>query len=104
MRWFLIFIGVCLALTVLRAALAVLLIVVVLSLFWGALFRPAETFGFILLLLFSAVLQTHTIAVLILIGFLGFIVLLRQPAENQDPDAAPGQLTLPPPGVPHGSE
>jgi hypothetical protein len=77
-------------LTVLRAALAVLLIVLVLSVLWGALFRPAETFGFILMLLFSAVLQTHTLAVLILIGFLCCVALVCS-ADQRD---QPGDLKL----------
>lgn len=84
MRWLLIVIGVCFALAVLRAAIVVLFILVALSVLWGVFFRPAETFGFIALLLFSAVLQTHTIAVLVLIGFLGLVVIASRPVERED--------------------
>lgn len=87
MRWFLLFIGLCLALTVLRAAIVALLIVLALSLLWGAFFRPAETFGFVALLLFGAVLQTHTIAVLLLIGFLAFVTRFRWEKVEPTPTA-----------------
>ena len=81
MRWVLLLLGMCVALTVLRAALAVLLIVLALSLLWGLFFRPAHCFGCGALLLFAAVLQTHTLAVLLVIGFLGFIALVRRPVN-----------------------
>lgn len=95
MRWLVILVGLCIALTVLRAALAVLLIVLVVSILWGAFFRPAETFGSILLVLFSAVLQTHTLAVLILIGVLGFVVVVRRPVAPANAPAERAELCLP---------
>jgi hypothetical protein len=84
MRWFAIIIVACLALTVLRTAIVVLVAAVGLSVLWGVFFRPAETFGLLLLLAFISLLNLYPLAVLSLIGFLGFIVLMRRPASEDE--------------------
>jgi hypothetical protein len=88
MRWLLIVVGLCLALTVLRAALAVLLIAWLLLVLWGILFKPAETFGLLALLMFGAVLQTHTVAVLLIVGFLACVALVGRPDQPHPPSNA----------------
>lgn len=94
MRWIVIIILACLAVTVLKAAVTLLLILLGLAVLWGVFFRPAETFGFVALLVFSAVLQTHTVAVLVLIGFLGFIAFMRRPIEPREHTAEEPPLLL----------
>lgn len=83
MRWFAIIIVACLALTVLRAAIVVLVVAVGLSVLWGVFCRPAETFGLLLLLAFISLLNLYPLAVLSLIGFLGFIALVRGPVSEE---------------------
>jgi chromate transport protein ChrA len=80
-RWFLIFIGVCLGLAALRAAIAVLIVAIVLSLLWGMLFKPAETVGFAALLIFMGLLNQHPLPVLLVIAFFLSVALLRRPTE-----------------------
>ena len=89
-----------LILTALRAAIVVLVIVVFLSLVWGALFRTAETFGLLLLMMFMSVLNQQPLAVLSLIGFLGFIALMQKSPTPSGPVNAADPMRLPPPERP----
>src|SRR5689334_20194586 len=83
MRWFVIIIFACLLLTVLKAAIAVLLILLGIAALWGIYFRPAETFSFFALMCFMSVLERYPVPVLLLIGLLGVL------AYRQRPDGVP---------------
>jgi hypothetical protein len=79
MRWLVIIIVACLLLTVLKAAIAVLLILLGIAVLWGVYFRPAETFGFFALMSFMSVLERYPLPVLLLIGLLGVLAFLQRP-------------------------
>ena len=49
----------CLVVAAAKASIAILFAACILSLVWGAMFRPAQTFGFIGLCLLSALLQRY---------------------------------------------
>ena len=95
MKWFLIFIGACLALTVLKATALVLLILVALAVLWGTFFRPAETFVLLVLLVFTSLANQHPIAVLGVFAFLGFIALVRRDGPKMSPPPPPPAKPLP---------
>ena len=71
MRWLVIIIIACLLLTVLKAAIAVLLILLGIAVLCCLYSRPAELFGFFLLMSFMGVLERYPLPVLLLIGVLG---------------------------------
>jgi hypothetical protein len=73
----------------------VLLILLALALLWGLFHRPAELFGCAILLLLMSLLQQHPIALLTLIGFLGFIALVRRPVHGRGKGPEGRALLLP---------
>lgn len=52
----------CLLVSVLRAVIIILCVAFAFMLLWGALFRPQETFGLMLLTAFMLTLQTYPLA------------------------------------------
>lgn len=80
MRWVMLFIAAGLALTVLKAAIVVLLLMIALAILWGIFFRSAQTFGLLAFLVFTSLLQQHPVPVLVLVGVLGVIAYVRRPA------------------------
>jgi hypothetical protein len=94
MRWLVIIIVACLLLTVLKAAIAVLLILLGIAVLWGVYFRPAETVGFFALMCFMSVLERYPLPVLLLIGLLGVLAYLQRPDGAQtSKDTEPKLLT-----------
>jgi hypothetical protein len=92
MRWLVIIIVACLLLTVLKAAIAVLLILLGIAVLWGVYFRPAETFGFFALLSFMSILERFPLPVLLLIGLLAVLTFVDR--SNSPPVAQESQVKL----------
>lgn len=89
MRWLLIFLTLCVALTVLRAAAAVLLIALAILFLRGAIFRTAETCTLLFLLLLTSLTSQHPIAVLMTFAYLGSLALVRQTPVSEEGNAEP---------------
>jgi hypothetical protein len=81
-RWLLIIIVTCLALTALKFAVIALAIALLISVLWGAFAHPAEAFGTLAFFLFANVLVNHTVACLALAGCIGCCFIVRQPRSN----------------------
>lgn len=60
--------GACIALAVLRMAMAALLIAICALLVCGALFRPVETISFLMLAVAIGLMQSHPVASLVALG------------------------------------
>ena len=85
----------CLIVTALQGAMAVLMIAIVLSLIWGLFYRPEETLGCIGLGLLLAALQVHpwlTIGAALALAAVVLIARVRGGGGAADPPIA-----LPPP-------
>lgn len=82
MRWLVIILVACLAVTVLRATIVVLLLLLALAVAWGVFFRPAETFGFFGLMAFLGILERYPLPVLLLIGLLSLLALRSEQSRN----------------------
>lgn len=86
MRLMLILLVACVTMAALQYALVALLIVLAITILWGAYAHPAEllsTFAFFLL---ASVVTHHTVACLALGGFLGFWWIARRPDIQSEPD------------------
>lgn len=93
----------CLALTVLKFAAFALVIVLIVSVLWGAFAHPAETLGVLIFFVFASAMASHAVACLTFLGLLTVCLALRpiqprqpksedqsQARRNADPDG-PGQ-------------
>lgn len=98
MRWFLVLLVACVALTALRFAVIALVLILLITVLWGAYAHPGELFGTLAFILIANLLMTHTVACLALIGFLGFWLIVRRPdGAPESCDSEPKLLTYEPP-------
>jgi lysylphosphatidylglycerol synthetase-like protein (DUF2156 family) len=84
-KWFLILLVACVAVTALKFAIIALILALIITLLWGAYAHPGELFGTLAFFLAANLLMTHTVACLTLVGFIGFWLIVRRP------DATPTQ-------------
>jgi hypothetical protein len=75
-RWFLILLVACVALTALKFAAVALALVLVITILWGAYAHPGELFGTLAFFLIANLMMTHTVASLTLVGFLSSLLLV----------------------------
>jgi hypothetical protein len=88
MRWLLILLVACVALTALKFAVIALALAVVIMVLWGAFAHPAETLGTLAFFLFARILTTHTAPCLAFVAAIAICLLLRPtPQECHRDDA-----------------
>jgi hypothetical protein len=80
------FIVACVVLSVLQAALSVLVVVGILLLIIGAFYRPAETFGLLLFGAFSTLLQTHPVGCIWLITLMLAVAFFKRERAHRGPE------------------
>lgn len=78
MRLIGIILAACLALAILKAAIAALLLTCVIGILGGLIWRPKETLGLITLLIVGGIAQAHGAAVVGLVGLLTLCSALRR--------------------------
>lgn len=83
-------------LSVLQAALSVLVIVGLIALLIGVFVRPAETFGLLAFGVFANLMQSHPIGAIWLLSLAIFVTLLQRQRER----TVVTQPALPPASVP----
>jgi len=94
-RWFLILLLACVAVTALKFAVIALVLLLAITLLWGAYAHPGELFGTLAFFVIANLLMTHTVACLTLVGFLGFWLIVRRPDSRVDrPSEQPKLLKL----------
>ena len=86
MRLILILLVTCVIMAVLKLAIIALLVVLVITILWGAYAHPGELFGTLAFFLIANLLMTHTVACLMLIGFLGFWLIVRRSEAPSNTD------------------
>jgi hypothetical protein len=87
----------CIVLTVIQAALSVLVIVGILLLIVGVFYRPAETFGLLMFGAFSTLLQTHPVGCIWLITLMLIVAFFKRKRGGQGPeDHTPKTITYRP--------
>jgi hypothetical protein len=96
MQWILILLAASVVLSAMKFLVSGLVVVLAISLVWGALCRPQETFGLLFFLLVAQVVTEHTGAALAVTAVLGFLLICRGPAAPQK-NTTDGPK-LPPPG------
>jgi hypothetical protein len=84
MKLFATFFVFCLILAAAKAAIAVLAIAIMLALLWGAIFRPAQTYGFIATCLIVSLFSRYPGWCLILIAMAILGALCRQMPKPDD--------------------
>jgi hypothetical protein len=82
MRWFVILLVACIALTALKFVVIALALALVIVVLWGAFAHPAETLGTLAFFLFARILAMHTAACLAFLGVVAICLLLR-PASQE---------------------
>jgi hypothetical protein len=78
-RWLVLLLLACVALTALKFAAIALVLILIITVLWGAYAHPGELFGTLAFFLVANMLMNHTGACLTLIGFLGVLVIIRSP-------------------------
>jgi hypothetical protein len=88
MRWLVILLLACVALTVLKLAVIALALALVIVVLWGAFVHPAETLGTLAFFLFARILTTHTAPCLAFLGAIAICLLLRPTPQECHGDEA----------------
>jgi hypothetical protein len=91
-RWLLIVLIACIALTALKFVVIALALALVIIVLWGAFAHPAETLGTLLFFLFAQAFMAHTAASLAFLGCLGLCLAIsgRLTAGPRPPAPDPG--------------
>jgi hypothetical protein len=87
-RWFLVLLVACVAVTALKFAVIALFLALIITVLWGAYAHPGELFGTLAFFLIANLLMNHTVACLTFAGFIGFWLIVRRPESvptNDDP-------------------
>lgn len=93
MRWLLILLVACVALTALKFAVIALILALIITVLWGAYAHPAELFGTLVFFVMANLLMTHTVACFALVAFLGFWLIVRRP-DRAPPEGDPAPKLL----------
>jgi hypothetical protein len=85
MRLILILLVACIALTALKFAVIALLIVLAVTILWGAFAHPAETLGTFAFFVFASAMANHTVATLAFLGCAGLcLAVTGRPVSKSD--------------------